>query len=242
MNQLPDLHARTVLVPGGTGNVGEGIVRTLLTAGARVVVPSRSADRLDSLRELIGTPLADRLEGVVATYETFADADELGASLSAKGIRVTDVVALVGGWWSGKALWEISESDWARVFVSPATTHIALVRAFLPHLDPAGSYTLVAGFSSYSAEARSGPVSMQGAAQLMMRRVLSKEITDGPRVNDLMLGPIINRSRPQGRKQWLTADEVGMVAARVISDPTITDTTVDIQTRASFEELVGTSA
>lgn len=35
------LSGRTVLVPGGTGNVGEGVVRTLLEAGATVLVPGR---------------------------------------------------------------------------------------------------------------------------------------------------------------------------------------------------------
>lgn len=80
---------------------------------------------------------------------------------------------------------------------------MALARTFLPLLGADGSYTVVAGFSSYTAEAHSGPVSMQGAAQLMMGRALSKEIGNGRQVNDLMLGPIINHSRPQGPRQWL---------------------------------------
>lgn len=32
------------------------------------------------------------------------------------------------------------------------------------------------------------------------------------RVNDLVLGPIINRSRPNGDSNWATADNVGDVA------------------------------
>jgi 3-oxoacyl-[acyl-carrier protein] reductase len=147
-------------------------------------------------------------------------------------------VALVGGWWAGNALSQISAEDWQQVFVSPATTHMALVRAFLPRLGH-GSYTTIAGFSSYTAEPRSGPVSMQGAAQLMMRRTLSKEVADGPRVNDLMLGPVITRSRPQGKRDWLNADEVGQVVAEVIADPTIDGRTVDVQRRANFEFFLG---
>lgn len=217
--------------------MGEGVVRALLRQGAEVSVPSLSAQRLDALGDLIGPELAGALVRVEAPYDSFEAADALAASIFADG-GVTDVVALVGGWWAGKALWQISEQDWQQVFVSPATTHMALVRAFLPRLGD-GSYTTIAGFSSYTAEPGSGPVSMQGAAQLMMRRTLSKEIAGGPRVNDVMLGPIINRSRPQGRREWLNADEVGQVVAKIIADPSINGGTVDVQRRADFELFLG---
>jgi NAD(P)-dependent dehydrogenase (short-subunit alcohol dehydrogenase family) len=235
----PDtIHDRTILVPGGTGNVGEGIVRSLVTAGAAVVVPSRSAQRLETLRDLIGPAHADRLIGVVAPYETFEAAEDLADTVRTQVGAVTDVVALIGGWWAGKPLWEISADDWQRVFVSPATTQTALVRAFLPELGPDGSYTTIAGFSAAVPTAGSGPVSMQGAAQLMMRRVLSAESESGPRINDVMLGPVINRSRPQGRTDWLTADQVGDVVARIVADPSVRDTLVDVQDKRSFEAFL----
>ena len=40
-----------VVVAGGTGGVGEGIVRAFLKQGAHVVVPSRSESKLEGLRE-----------------------------------------------------------------------------------------------------------------------------------------------------------------------------------------------
>lgn len=42
-------HQHVVLITGGTGVVGEGLVRAFLRENATVVVPSRSADRLDGL-------------------------------------------------------------------------------------------------------------------------------------------------------------------------------------------------
>ncbi|HEY3339171.1 MAG TPA: SDR family oxidoreductase [Propionicimonas sp.] len=231
------LAARRVLVAGGTGNVGEGVTRSLLGRGATVLVPSSSGARLEQLRALIGPELATGLVTVEAPYGTFGTAEALADLVWDSHGGVTDVVALVGGWWAGKKLWELSEQDWQKVFVSPATTQLALARAFVPRLG-SGSYTTIAGFSSYSPEPGSGPVSMQGAAQLMMRRVLSKEAAGIPRINDLMLGPIINRSRPQGRRDWLTADEVGHAVARVIADARIDDTTVDVQRRPAFETFL----
>jgi NAD(P)-dependent dehydrogenase (short-subunit alcohol dehydrogenase family) len=232
------LDERTILVPGGTGNVGEGVVRSLLKAGAAVVVPSRSAERLEALRDLIGPGHANRLIGISAPYDTFEAADGLAETVRTEAGTITDVVALIGGWWAGKPLWEISAADWQRVFISPATTQAALVRAFLPGLDGGGSYTAVAGFSAQVPTAGSGPVSMQGAAQLMMRRVLSEEISSGPRINDVMLGPIVNRSRPQGRADWLTADEVGEVVARIVADRSVRDTLVDVQDRKTFNAFL----
>lgn len=238
MSTTEILNGRTVLVPGGTGNVGEGIVRTLINHGARVVVPSRSQARLDTLRELLGPDASAQLIGIVAPYDSFDAADVLAVNVRAEAGPITDVVVLIGGWWAGKPLWEISDADWQKVFVSPATTQMALARAFLPQLGAHGTYTMIAGFSSYVPTPGSGPVSMQGSAQLMMRKVLSAEIANGPRVNDVMLGPIINRSRPQGRRDWLNADQVGDVITRIITDSSIRDTLVDVQAMGTYESFL----
>jgi len=45
---MTKLTGKVALVAGGSGGVGEGIVRQLLTDGATVVVPSRSNEKLTS--------------------------------------------------------------------------------------------------------------------------------------------------------------------------------------------------
>lgn len=233
------MESKLVVVPGGTGNVGEGVVRTLLKHGAKVVVPSRSSARLEQLHGLIGDNLNGNLFGVVTEYDTFDKADSLADAIESQFGKVSDVVSLIGGWWAGRRLWEITEEDWEKVFIAPATTHMALLRTFIPRLGNEGSYTSMAGFSSYMPTIGSGPVSMQGAAQLMMRRVASAELQNGPRINDVMLGPIINRSRPSGRSDWLSADEVGEVIHHIIQNSGIRDTLVDVQHRDAYNELLG---
>lgn len=234
MSITGSLSGRTVLVPGGTGNVGEGVVRALLSEGAIVIVPSRSQDRLDLLQKLIGPELAEKLICYVAPYESFSEADALATKIFSEVGGVTDVVPLIGGWWGGKALWDITAEDWQKVFVSPATTQMALLRSFFPKLPASGTYTTIAGFSSYQPVPGSGPVSMQGAAQLMMRKALSAEVQSGPRINDVMLGPIINRSRPQGRKDWLDADQVGHVIVKIILTPAVRNSLVDVQEISTY--------
>src|SRR5205085_4292843 len=54
MRSMGRLDGKISLVLGGAGYVGEGIVRSFLEEGAFVIVPSRSQDRLNGLRKLVG--------------------------------------------------------------------------------------------------------------------------------------------------------------------------------------------
>jgi NAD(P)-dependent dehydrogenase (short-subunit alcohol dehydrogenase family) len=227
-----------VVVPGGTGNVGEGIARAFLEAGATVVVPSRSKERLAELAERVGAELAPRLHGIPAGYATFAEADELAERIGAEHGRIDHVVPSIGGWWMGKALWQTSEAEWQQYFVDTATAHLAVARTFVPRLEPGGSFTIISGFSAQRPYPSAGIVSMQGAALLMMREVLSAELNGQRRVNDLVLGPIITRSRPNGSPEWLTADHVGQAAVLVAKTPTIHDEHIILDTRTELAQLL----
>jgi NAD(P)-dependent dehydrogenase (short-subunit alcohol dehydrogenase family) len=55
----PDLSGRHVLIPGGTGGVGEGAVRAYLEVGADVVVPTCSQQRADEFRAVLGDAAGD---------------------------------------------------------------------------------------------------------------------------------------------------------------------------------------
>jgi len=188
---------------------------------------SRSRSRLDAVAKLIGTELGSNLKTVAAGYGPFADADQLATRI----VKEYDhVVASVGGWWMDNALWQISQDDWQKVFVDVATSHMALARSFVPRLAEDGSYIAIAGFSGQKPYPAAGIVSMQGAAQLMMREAFSAELKGQRRINDVVLGPVINRSRPGGDSDWLTADQVGEAAVAVARTPSIVDERVILDT------------
>lgn len=218
--------------------MGAGVVLTALSQGATVVVPSRSSEKLDALASSLKPEFHSRFLGIEAPYNSFSEAADLSELVSSRIGQVTDVVALIGGWWMGKSLVEITEAEWQQVFVGPATSHMAIAHAFLPLLPHTGSYTAVTGMAAKIPSPGSGLVSMQAAAQLMMRKVLSAEISEGPRINDIILGPIINRSRPQGRAEWITAEEVGQILTCIIRDDSIRNTQVDVQTRDSYNTFI----
>lgn len=205
----PDLSGRRVLIPGGTGAVGEGVVRRYLAAGAEVVVPSRSSAKTEEFRRMLGDAATDRLHLVVHDYTTFSGAEDLVARIRGELGGVDDVVAPIGGWWAGKRLWEIDEADWQAAFVGLATAHVAVLRAVMPVLSPQGAYTVIIGDSATWPVPGSGLVSMEQAALLMMQRVAVAELGGEKRVFAFVLGPVATRLSHGGE---VTADQVGDVA------------------------------
>ncbi|WP_250036822.1 SDR family oxidoreductase [Paractinoplanes maris] len=203
---------RRVLIPGGTGGVGEGVVRAYLAAGAQVVVPSRDERRTAEFQRILGDAATDRLHLVVHDYTGFDGAERLAAEMAERLGGIDDVVAPIGGYWGGRRLWEIDAKDWQDAFVGLATTHAAVMRAVVPRLGPTGTYQIVAGESGFRPVPGSGLLSMQQAALLMMRSVLEAEVADRQRVFALVLGPVRTRSIGDAQPDWITPGQIGAVA------------------------------
>jgi NAD(P)-dependent dehydrogenase (short-subunit alcohol dehydrogenase family) len=208
----PDLAGRRVLVPGGTGGVGEGVVRRYLAAGADVVVPTRTEARAEEFRRVLGPAASAQLHLVVHDYTTFAGAEQLAAEMADRLGGIDDAVAPIGGFWGGRRLWEIDETDWQSAFVGLATTHLAVARAVLPRLNRRGAYSVIVGASAFTPVPGSGLVSMEQAAVLMMQQVLAAELGDSQRVFALVLGPVNTRVAESADPQWVRPEQVGAVA------------------------------
>jgi NAD(P)-dependent dehydrogenase (short-subunit alcohol dehydrogenase family) len=234
---MPDLTGRHVLIPGGTGGVGEGAVRAYLAVGADVVVPTRSPQRADEFRRLLGEAATGRLHLVVHDYTTFAGAEALAATMEDRLGSVDDVVAPIGGFWAGKRLWEISEADWRSAFVELATTHMAVLRAVLPRMKPDGAYSVIVGGSASSPVPGSGLVSMEQAALLMMQQVLAAELGGDKRVFALVLGPVRTRAAGDGAPDQITADQVGAVAVAA-SASTIAGREIRLGNQAQLDQAL----
>lgn len=207
-----DLSGRRVLIPGGTGGVGEGAVRAYLAAGAEVVVPTRSRERAEEFRALLGTAATGRLHLFEHDYTSFAGTEELVATMADRLGGVDDVVAPIGGWWHGKRLWEIDEADWQAAFVGLASAHMAVLRAALPRMSQQGAYSVVVGESAHVPVPGSGLVSMEQAVLSMMHQVLAAELEDTRRVFLLELGPVATRFVATPDPAQVTSAQVGAVA------------------------------
>ena len=229
--------ARRVLIPGGSGAVGEGAVRAYLAAGAEVVVPTRTGQRADEFRELLGDAATSHLHLFAHDYSTFEGAESLAVTMQDRLGGIDDVVAPIGGWWAGKRLWEIDGADWDAAFTGLATTHMAVARAVLPRLSGRGSYAIVVGESAVYPVPGSGLVSMEQAAVLMMQRVLAAEAGDEKRIHALVLGPVRTRLVP-GEASWVSAEQFGSVAVALSNAPGEASREVSLRTSADAEQIL----
>lgn len=237
------LDGKVVLIAGGAGEVGEGLVRGFLRNGATVIVPSRSADKLDQLHRQVDQYGLERLVTLVADTGTLAGVETLRDHIGRVVGQLDAVVASLGGWWQGQPLTEISVDLWHQLIDQGLTAHFVFARTFLPIIadQPGSSYTLINGAGALSAVPQAGPISISAAAQLMLKDVLAAEYENSRvRINSLVLAtPVVTRSRPKGRANWLTADAAGEYAAFLASDAALNlrGETIIFRDKKQLEEL-----
>jgi NAD(P)-dependent dehydrogenase (short-subunit alcohol dehydrogenase family) len=224
-----------ILVAGGAGEVGEGITRQLLNAGATVIVPSRSQDKLDQLKTQLQHPA--NLITKVADMSSLEAAEQLRDELKTELGQIDHVVASLGGWWQGQPLIHISLELWHTLINNSLTAHFIAAKTFIPFLQESkGSYTLINGGGALHPVPTAGPISASAAGQLMFGNVLAAENKSlGVRVNNLVLAtPVKTRSRPDGQPDWLTADDAGRYCLQLMQSDTTGETIIfDSKARVS---------
>lgn len=219
---MAKLSGKIALIAGGTGGVGEGIVRAFLKEGATVVVPSRSSENLEQLRGYLGERAGDRFVPVVGDMSDTESSEKLRDEVINKVGRLDAVVASINGRWNEDIpLVKTSLDDWRRMLESNLTSHFIAARTFLPVLQRGSSYTLIGGGAAEQAIPNYGLVCVPAAGQVMLTQVLVEENKgSGIRINEVVLHSLIaTRERPgDGHPEWLTADEVGAYTAWLASD------------------------
>jgi short-subunit dehydrogenase len=211
-----------VLVGGGAGGVGEGIVDHLLRAEHTVIVPSRDALRLEELRRrlAVAAPL-DRLVIMVAQIGELTGAEKLRDQLVRDVGHIDVAIASLGGWWEGRRLTETSLDAWNAVLQEMLTTHFVFARTFVPMLQRQGGgrYIGIGGGAAYVPIPLAAPVSVAGAAQLMLTRALRAEIDDAAvDIMELVIdGPVRTRhSADFALPGWIELAEIGPIVVDLV--------------------------
>lgn len=211
-----NIRGKKILVTGGTGGLGEGIVRSLMRQGAHLLVPTRQPEKLDSLREYVADINTGNLEGVTGSLSTPDEAQKL-ATVVSKKMTPDVIVASIGGWSQEGNITEISFDSWEKVVRDNLTTHFLAMRHLSPLLRQNGTYIHVNGTSAEIAWPGAGPVAAMAAAQKSLSQTLAKENEGRFRVRELILPPVNTRARQgRGRPEWPTAEEVGDFIAGLI--------------------------
>jgi NAD(P)-dependent dehydrogenase (short-subunit alcohol dehydrogenase family) len=183
------LAERTVVIPGGTGNVGRVLVRAFLASGATVVVPARSGARAAELRAALGDTDVARLDVIPGELGTESDANALHQRVADRYGTVHAVVASLGRFVAAPSVTQAPLSDLRSVIDHYLIAHFLAARALVPLVEPGGSYTLINGPLAFdSLFPGSGLVSVATAAQAMLARLLMMEnLPHSVRVNEVVL-------------------------------------------------------
>ena len=214
--------ARVAVVLGGAGKVGSAIAQAFVRDGVRVVVPSRSRERLERLRARAGG------DAPLVTLE--ADVGDEGGARTVLGEVLgrfggyDHVVVSLGSFWRGPKAIETPLSVWRDRLHENFLTHVIAAQVFLPPLlgRAGASYIAINGMASDAPRPGASLICVTGVAQEMLVRQLAAEHRDAAvRIATVMLGPVrtegTDPALAEAHPEWLSADEVGEFVALVAS-------------------------
>jgi NAD(P)-dependent dehydrogenase (short-subunit alcohol dehydrogenase family) len=221
---MQSLNDHTVVVVGGTGNVGPFVVRALLEREVTVVVPSRFEEKLGGLREHlsqhVGATDLGRLHTFVGNLSTETEATDLRQRITDE-VRTPDaVLASLGNLVTTPSLLDASADDLRQALDAYLIANFVVARTFLPVLkDSGGTYVLLQGPLAFELHPEFGTdlISIATAGQHMLFRALAQELEETrARVIELVNYAFI-RDRQSQPSSPLPGEAVGAFAAYLLS-------------------------
>jgi len=205
---------KNALVAGGTGGIGEGIVRVLLEGGWTVFVPVRGTEKGDKLKAFTADITSGRLNFISADLSVGPEVAELKRQILQAAGSVDLVVVSVGSSYYGYSLHRIARAEWERLLTENLATHFNLQHEFLAqlHTQNRGIYVTLTGPEADSVHPETGLMSVLAAAQKMMSRVEALEAAGtGVKVYSVTSRtPIATRTRgEQSGPDWIRPEELG---------------------------------
>lgn len=216
-----DLHltGRVVIVTGGTSGLGRATAEALVAEGARVVVASRSRERVDDTVAALGG--ADHAVGVVADVVQRESADRLLAAADDAFGRVDGLFVSHGGPLPGPAA-EVEDDVLDESLALAAAGPIRLLRDVGAALGEGGSMVALTSTSSVEPIAGLATSNLTRTAVWGYAKTLADELGPrGVRVNVLMpgrfgTGRLDDLHRSVAESQGRPLDEVRADAAAAI--------------------------
>jgi NAD(P)-dependent dehydrogenase (short-subunit alcohol dehydrogenase family) len=213
--------ARSVVVTGGTGGLGQSVVEAFLAEGDRVCVPWIAAQESERMRSRFAPAVAQaRLLLVQADV-----ADEKGAAevVTAAG-DLAVLVNGVGGFEAG-AHHETPLETWDRMYRLNVRAAAAMTRAALPRMLTRGRGAIVnvAANAALDPPGGLGAYVASKAALVAFSRSLAREVPPGLRVNAVLPTTIdtpANRAAMPDAdfSRWTTPERIAAVIRWLASD------------------------
>jgi len=211
---------KNALIVGATGEVGKGITGELLAAGYRVVASSRRQESLESL--LTRYPAESSLQIVRGSVEDEASASALLEAVRTKVDRLDAVIVSVNGAADMRPLVEWSSGDLLGVLQQNLISHFVSAKTLIPAVADGGMYLAIGGGMADFVFPGNGHISMGQAAQRMMFRYLSTELSARPlHIRQLTIASMVNGEKKRGvaHPQWVTDADVGQHVRAILEGP-----------------------
>lgn len=211
---------RVAVVAGGTGGIGEGIVKRFIDDRWDVFVPLRTGDA--------GERLAAYVEDAPSLHVQPADLCD-GAAVAAfrdrvlaEAGRIDAVVVSVGAGYFGHSLHRIPRAEWDDSIQDNLATHFNVQRVFVDHFhrESGGVYVTLVGPEAENVLPDGGIVSIMAAAQKMMTRVLAAEaVGSGVRVHTVTAHTTVQTRRhgENSNPVWISAEQLGAYVVRLVN-------------------------
>lgn len=182
------LNGKSAIVTGGTAGIGLAIAQELAREGVDVVVPGRSAEKLEAaLRTFPSGGNAGTVRGITADVGTAAGVDALIAAVPDTDILINNL-----GIYEPKPFAEIADADWLRLFEVNVMSGVRLTRHYFPRLLARnwGRVIFISSESGIMTPPEMIHYGVTKSAQLAISRGLA-ELTRGTgvTVNTVMPGP-----------------------------------------------------
>ena len=204
----------TALITGGTGGLGTAATDAFLTAGWRVVVPTRPGG---------GPPVAPAREGLELLEADLFDPAGAGSAVELATIEadapLRAVVNLVGGYAGGARVEETPLADFeAQLTLNLRPTFLA-VSAALPHLRSAAPAAIVCVSSRAAVKpfaGAAGYISAKAAVIAFAQSVAAECAGEGVRCNSVLPSvidtPANRAAQPDAdRSAWVAPERIAAV-------------------------------
>jgi len=221
------MHGKTVMITGGTGNVGRAVAHRFAREGANLVLVDRSSERLHTFCEELtsqhafGTlaTVADALDGAAVDAAIAAAVDKFG------GI---DILAhTIGGFAFGDPVYAMNMETFEQQLnlnVRPIYTLVGRVVKHMLDQQKSGKVVIILSRAAVKGGANSSAYTATKAAAQSIMESLSLEVRDkGINVNGIM--PSIIDTPPNRQdmpkadfSKWVTVDDIANAIFYLSSD------------------------
>jgi short-subunit dehydrogenase len=213
-----ELRNKLVVVAGGAGEIGERITRMFLQQGARVLVPSRSNEKLKEL----GALLQDISSGELIPLETDVSTPQglttLTAAIKKEGV-LRAAVSAVGSFWQGPSSLEVPLDEVHRVFQGTFFPYVGLTQALIPALGPDTHFIKLNGILSMQAVPNVSAFAVSATAQMAWTRSLIAEATEStPWITELVIDSLVRTRLRNLPQEYISADDIAHEILRIVTE------------------------